>query len=182
LMGAPEKLGTRDHYDVLGGRIYDLRYKAEQAIKYDEIFRNVNNAEDHLVLDDGCGTGLLLRRLRSYAVGVDLSHRLLLEARSRLRGRRKIHLIQGDAEHLPLKGRIFDSVFAVTLIQNTPSPDHVLREIKRVAKKGSDVVVTALKNAFEVEGLEKLIWTSGLQLKRMIQKEGMKDWIALATA
>jgi ubiquinone/menaquinone biosynthesis C-methylase UbiE len=180
-MRSREKLGTRDHYDALGGMIYDLRYEAEQAIKYDEIFRNVNNAEDHLVLDDGCGTGLLLQRVRSYVVGIDLSYLLLSKARSRLRRRRKIHLMQGDAEHLPIRDMIFDSVFAVTLIQNVPSPKHTLIEMGRVAKKGSDVVVTALKMSFTVDRLEELIRVSGLKLKRVIQDEGMKDWMALVT-
>jgi len=96
--------------------------------------------------------------------------------------RQRIHLIQGDSDHLPLRGGIFDKVFAVTLIQNTPEPEHTLNEIRRVARAGSEIAITALKKSFTLQGFKKLVASSGLTLKSLVQDEELKDWVAFATS
>ena len=172
------KRRIRESYDSLGGKLYDIRYQIEQDVKYDVILRRSPPSLEKIVLDDGCGTGLLLERLGNTCVGVDLSHHLLSKARSRLRKRRRIHLIQADADLLPFRDQVFGEVFAVTLIQNTPNPEHSLSEMRRVARAGSEVVVTALKKAFTLQGLKQLLEASGLALTSIIQDEELKDWIA----
>ena len=180
-MQAGEKRSIRESYDALGGRLYDDRYRLEQAAKYDEIFRRVTPSIDDIVLDDGCGTGLLLERLESHAAGVDLSHGLLSTAYSRLKNRGRTHLIQADADQLPFRDRIFDKVFAVTLIQNAPDPEHALMELRRVARAGSEVIVTALKKSFTLEGFKQLLDVSGLAIRHLVPDEALKDWLAFTT-
>lgn len=171
---------ARESYDGLGGRLYDDRYRLEQAAKYDEILRHVEPSVEDIVLDDGCGTGLLMERLRSHAVGLDLSHGLLSTARARLVKGRPAFLIQADASMLPFRERVFDKAFAVTLIQNTPHPEHVLRELKRVSRPGSVVAVTALKKSFTPGDLKRLLSVSGLVESHLVLDEELKDWIAFA--
>ena len=180
-MQAGEKRNIRESYDALGGRLYDKRYRLEQAAKYDEILRRVTPSIDDIVLDDGCGTGLLLERLQSHAVGVDLSHGLLSTAYSRLKNRSRIRLIQADADQLPFRDRIFDKVFAVTLIQNTPEPEQALMELRRVARAGSEVIVTALKKSFTLQGFKQLLNVSGLAIRHLVPDEALKDWLAFTT-
>ncbi|RLI10699.1 hypothetical protein DRO42_00290 [Candidatus Bathyarchaeota archaeon] len=178
-MHAEDKRQIRESYDNLGGELYDLRYRLEQEAKYDAILRHVASSAGDIVLDDGCGTGLLLERLETPAVGLDLAGGLLSMARSRLRNRQRVHLIQADAERLPFRGGVFDKVFAVTLIQNT-EPRRTLAEIRRVARSGSEVVVTALKKAFTFSVFEQLLNASGLTPRSIVRDDGVKDWIAFA--
>ena len=63
------------------------------------------------VLDVGCGTGVLTRRLADdprveSVLGVDLAEPLLHRARSHSGGREKIRFEQGDAHSLPESGVI----------------------------------------------------------------------------
>ncbi|MCW3991905.1 MAG: class I SAM-dependent methyltransferase [Candidatus Bathyarchaeota archaeon] len=164
----------------MGGRLYDERYRLEQTAKYDEILRHVKPSVDDIVLDDGCGTGLLLERLRSHAVGVDLSRSLLSTARSGIRKEQRTHLMQADADMLPLRDRVFDKVFAVTLIQNTPEPERALREIKRVARLDAAILVTALKKSFAPHNFKRLLNDSGMAGRLLVPGEELEDWLALA--
>ncbi len=175
----PRKRDVMAHYDMLGGRIYDLRYGHEQSVKYDVIFSrwSIDNAD--LVLDVGCGTGLLLSRIKAFSIGVDISITLLRRARRRLRGR--LGLIQCDAEHLPFKDEVFNKVLAVTVIQNISRPENFLMEIKRVSKMGSEIVITALKKMLEFEHFRNLIEASGIMIKSSFEGEEVKDWIIFAS-
>lgn len=180
-MEAEDKRAVRESYDTLGGRLYDVRYRLEQVAKYDEILRHITLLPYDIVLDDGCGTGLLLEMLETHAVGVDLSCSLLSTACSRLKNGRRIHLIQADADQLPFRGGVFDKVFAVTLIQNTPEAEQTLKEMRRVAQASSEVAITALKKSFTLQGFKQLLNASGLTLRSLVQDEELKDWIAFAT-
>ena len=95
-------LWPRGCHDALGGRIYDIRYTEEQQKKYEIIFDKIPSRYEGLILDVGCGTGLLLERINSISVGVDLSINLLEKAYERNK-RSQINLIQADAESLPIR-------------------------------------------------------------------------------
>ena len=177
-----EKRYVRDSYDSLGGKLYNIRYQHEQESKNDLILKHISLLPEDILLDDGCGTGLLLRWVRSHSVGVDVSSKLLSAAHAQLRNRHQAHLAQGDADSLPFRSAIFDKVFAVTLIQNTPDPTRTLREMRRVSKSGSIVTVTALKKSCTPQALEQFISGSELTLMSVVRDEGIKDWIALARA
>lgn len=175
----PRKRDVMAHYDMLGGRIYDLRYGHEQSAKYDAIFSRWSIDAADLVLDVGCGTGLLLSRIRAFSVGVDISTILLRRARKRLR--RGLGLIQCDAEHLPFKDGVFNKILAVTVIQNISRPENFLLEIKRVSRMGSDIVITVLKKMLEFERFRNLIESSGISIKSSFEGEEVKDWIIFAS-
>ena len=129
-MEVKEKRNVSEFYDELGGCLYDKRYKSEQKAKYDEILRHCVISENSVVLDDGCGTGLFLKKLKSFSVGIDLSPSLLSVARQRKPSRMQNHLILGDADELPFKDCVFHKILAVTLIQNMPEPLQTLKEIR----------------------------------------------------
>ena len=176
-----KKRSVRESYDALGGMLYDVRYSNEQTLKYQEILQRVESERLDTVLDNGCGTGLLLERLKGQLVGMDFSSSLLLAAFSRLKSRRKAHLIQADAEHLPFRDKSFDKLFAVTLIQNIPEPRLALEEMRRVSHALSEAIVTALKKTYTLNAFHQLIEVSGFHIKKMIKDESFKDWIAFIT-
>jgi len=179
-MEQPRKREVAEAYDAMGGRIYDLRYAEEQDAKYGVILETVTPKPHDLVLDLGCGTGLLLERIKSTYVGLDVSSSLLRSASARGGMLSRVHLAIGDAESPPFRDRVFNVIFAVTLIQNTPEPGRVLSEAEGLGKPGCVSVVTGLKKAFTKEGFEKLIGDAGFESRFFLEKEGLKDWIAFS--
>jgi len=176
---ATSKREIKDSYDNLGGRLYDLRYGAEQREKYEAILAEVEVSERDIVLDNGCGTGLLLEYLSTTAVGLDISSSLLSKALTRIRDTYDKHLIQGDAENLPLRDHVFGRVFAITLIQNTPNKARALEEISRVGYRGTTVAITALKKAFSEAAFRHVIESAGFVIMNFIDDEKLSDLIAI---
>jgi ubiquinone/menaquinone biosynthesis C-methylase UbiE len=175
-MGDPKKRDIAAQYDALGGEIYNIRYTEEQRVKYDMLLERIEPQPDDIVLDVGCGTGLLTQRLESQAVGIDISSSLLSTALSRLRGKKSAQFIMGDAEHPPIRSSSIDKIFAVTLLQNTPNPRSVLLEIKRVGRATAGV--TALKKAFTRESFEKTLSQADFSSVEVVDSKGSNDWIA----
>jgi ubiquinone/menaquinone biosynthesis C-methylase UbiE len=90
------------------------------------------------VMDLGCGTGALLEQVLKIeyidaAYGLDLSEKMLEQARNKLTG---ATLIQGDSEHLPFEDDFFDVVYCNDSFHHYPNPKAVLSEVKRVLKRG----------------------------------------------
>ena len=74
------------------------------------------------VLDVGCGMGKYLAVVSGYAqtvVGLDLSD-ALVRARSVLKNRRNVHLVQGNILQPPLKSGFADFVYSVGVLHHTP--------------------------------------------------------------
>lgn len=174
----PDKREVKSNYDGLGGGLYDLRYGEEQDRKYDAALLTSRPRGDDLLLDDGCGTGMLMARLGQPAVGLDLTPSLLEAARRRLREGH--HLVLGDAEHLPIRGGVFDGVYAITLIQNTPDKTRAVSEMSRVVRSGGRVLVTALKAVFDRDFLIDLVEDVGLVNVSAVGDAGTNDWIVYA--
>ena len=179
ILMATTKQEVKESYDNLGSRLYDLRYEEEQRKKYETILAEVEVGEREIILDNGCGTGLLLEHLSATAIGLDISSSMLSKALTRIRNVYDKHLIQGDAENLPLRGHVFGRIFAITLIQNTPNKARALEEIARVGYKGTIVAVTALKKAFSEEAFRHIIESAGFVIMNLINEENLSDIIAV---
>ncbi len=158
------KRSVMERYDVTA-EMYNVRYAEEQEAKYKAALANVNVAGS--VLDVGCGTGLLFSHVSSHAeavAGIDVSGKLLLQAREQAKNLSNIHLVNADADHLPFKGDCFMVVFAFTVLQNMPKPAETLRELRRAAKRGGSIVVSGLKKVFSLEVFKELLQKAGLRL------------------
>jgi len=167
-------------YD-LTAHIYDIRHAEEQTAKIEAALTHVNTEKCTLVLDVGCGTGLLFGYVAVKAettVGMDISKKVLLRARDRGKSLENLHLILADADNMPLKEHIFSHVFAVTLIQNTPNPIKTLNEIRRVAEEKAIVVVTGLKKTFSLESFKELLWDAKLNIVAL-EDESLKCYVAV---
>jgi len=177
-MRPPDKREVKQNYDDLGGGLYDLRYREEQTRKYDAVLVLALPRGDALLLDDGCGTGMLLQRLDSPVIGLDISPSLLKTAKKKLKTEH--NLILGDAEQLPLRDNIFDGVYAITLIQNTPDKAKTVTEMKRVSRPGSKVIVTALKIIIDQIAFKDLLENAGFLKVYFVGDAGSNDWIVYA--
>ena len=143
-------------YDAIA-QGYDDLYGEEQLKKFEKIKHELEGS----VLDVGCGTGIVTKRIEN-VVGLDNSKEML-----KFYDGKKVF---GDAHDLPFPDKSFDTVLSLTVLQDLENPLKALKEMKRVGKK---VVFSVQKRNWNKSRTEKLISAAGLQ-GRMV--EGEKDW------
>jgi ubiquinone/menaquinone biosynthesis C-methylase UbiE len=178
-----KKRGIIHHYDKTA-KIYDSLYREEQELKILQIPRHMAVHDSDLILDAGCGTGFLFEHVHKQAghlVGVDLSKGLLRIALAHIKqaGTRNVSLVRADVDHLPFKERVFDKVFALTLLQDFSDLDVTLKEITRTAKNESTLAVTGLKKVFTEERFKQALTEEGLEINIILTPEQVKDFIAI---
>lgn len=181
LGGALKKKEVQESYNEIGGRLYDLRYKEEQERKFTAVLNHVSLSQDDLILDLGCGTGLLLKKISKcvgFVLGLDLSQGLLSWACSKLKGGQNTALLLSDAEHLPFKEASFDKLFAITILQNIPNPRETLSEVVRVTKPEAVIVLSGLKKSYRRWAFKALINSVGLRTKKFVE-EDLKDFVVI---
>ena len=175
-----KKRALMHRYD-LTAHIYDMQYAEEQTAKIKAALEDLKMEKHGLVLDAGCGTGLLFNYVGDKAettVGLDISRKILLQAKKRAKNFLNIHLILADADNMPLRENIFSSVFSITLLQNMPKPFKTMNEIRRVVKKDAVIIVTGLKKAFTLDDFERLLHDVGFSIVAL-KDEDLKCYVAV---
>jgi len=168
-------------YDVLADA-YDSLYGDEQEAKIRSVLESLQLRETDLVLDVGCGTGILFRHIEEkvgFIVGLDISRGLLERARNRSRYSSKISLIRADADYLPFPDEIFDGLFAVTVLQNMPDSKATLNQILRKAKREAFLVVTGLKKSFRKDQFLRILFEAGLDIVDIKENGRLLGFVAL---
>lgn len=168
-------------YD-LTAHIYDMRYADEQAAKIEAALKAVKFEENSAVLDAGCGTGILFDYIANQAktiVGLDISKKILLEAKKHAKNPRNVHLILADADNMPLKEKAFSHVFGMTLLQNMPNPAKTLNEIKRIVKTNAIIVITGMKKTFTLKEFRSLLRNAGLKIVSL-DSEDLQCYVAVS--
>ena len=96
-----------------------------------------------VAVDLGCGTGLVLERMRGRArqiIGVDGSPRMLELSRRRLAGvegePENVSLRIGELSHLPLRDCEADFASINMVLHHLSNPENALAEIRRVLRPG----------------------------------------------
>ena len=167
------------HYDKIAAS-YDAQYADEQNAKMKAALSNVHLKENSLILDMGCGTGLLFPHIADKAkllVGIDTSAKLLKQAQKRAKQHPNITVIQADADHTPFKNQTFHTIFAITLLQNMPDPTATLKEIGRITKPKATIILTGLKKEFTQEAIVKLLKKTKLKITTLKTTPKLKDHI-----
>ena len=166
-----------------------MRYYNTIAPAYNELHGNEQQSKyravlshppitDNAILDLGCGTGLFFSHVStmSLLVGIDLSSKMVVYAAQRIRAHPRGHVICADADFLPLRNSIFDTVFAFTLLQNVASPHHMLQEVSRVLKRNSNFILSSLKTLFPRDVIVKLLRQSHLLMTKWFSTTS-KDYL-----
>jgi ubiquinone/menaquinone biosynthesis C-methylase UbiE len=97
-------------------------------------------AETPVILDIGCGTGMLLENMRPLGrtTGLDFSTVALEYCRS--------HALEGlgraDVRHLPVKDNSVDVITAIDLVEHIKDDEGLLKEFYRVLKPGGIAVLS----------------------------------------
>lgn len=110
---------------------------------------DVVRLEPGVVIDLGAGTGHASRALQdrysgTRIVAMDLSPRMLVQARRQQRLFRRFDRVAAAAERLPLRDGSVDLVFSNLMLQWCSNPDSVFGEIRRVLRPNGLVTFTTL--------------------------------------
>ncbi|HEY6641490.1 methyltransferase domain-containing protein [Povalibacter sp.] len=102
---------------------------------------DVVRLDPSLIVDLGAATGHGSRALkdrypRSQVLAVDMSTRMLAEARRQQRWLRRFQLVAADASHLPLRDGSAELAFSNLMLQWCNDPDAIFRETRRVLRPG----------------------------------------------
>jgi len=109
-------------------------------------------AEGGDVLEVGCGTGLVLERIRAFArtaKGIDISAGMLEKARER-----GLDVRLGSATELPFESNSFEVTCSFKVLAHIREIDQALSEMARVTKPGG-VVLAEFYNPNSMRGLVK---------------------------
>jgi len=154
---ATAKLFGRDYWDGdrrhgYGGFYYDGRWAGMAR----ELAEHYDLQGGQRVLDVGCGKGFLIYELQKLVPGlevrgIDISEYAIANAKEEIRP----FLTQGVAQKLPYPEKSFDLVISLNTLHNLYLFDlmRALREIERVKRGGSYLVVESYRNEEEKANL-----------------------------
>jgi demethylmenaquinone methyltransferase/2-methoxy-6-polyprenyl-1,4-benzoquinol methylase len=148
----------------------------------DETIAVLDVAADDRVLDVGCGTGFATEGLLDEVEevhGIDQSPHQLAQAYPKFGKHGAVRFHLGDAERLPFRDDAFDVVWSSGSIEYWPDPVATLRELRRVARPGGQVLVVgpnepagrlrrALANAM-------MLFYTESEAQRMFENAGFAD-------
>lgn len=130
-------------------KAYDKGMEGDHArqlyrIVADKVAQACSNIRMPHILDLGCGTGALAEIIQSEIpdcsiVGIDLSPRMVEQARTRLDER--VEIATGDAEHLPFPDSSFDVVYCNDSFHHYPDPVLAVFQAWRVLRAGGTFVI-----------------------------------------
>lgn len=176
-----QKRRVMRRYDA-SSRTYDALYGDEQVAKFDRALQSLTSIPGSVVLDAGCGSGLLFNRVASEAkmvVGLDISRSLLFSANEKAKKHKNVYLVRADVDNMPFSLGIFSVVFAFTVLQNLPRPPETMQAISKAAKHDAVIVVTGLKKYFSSDKFSNLLKLAEFSLVSFIDDDSLKCYVAV---
>jgi ubiquinone/menaquinone biosynthesis C-methylase UbiE len=160
------KVGLRQARDLHGKTppnwyFESIKVDFLQRIWHKARFYNVSKVIEHVngsVLDIGCADGtfskeILEKSKASKLIGIDVLKTSISWARKHWKNP-KMRFLVGDAHKLQFPKETFDAVFIMEVLEHVADPKLVLKEVKRVLKKGGYGVFLVPSDSF----LFKSIW------------------------
>lgn len=120
------------------------------------------NLEGKKVLDLGCGSGGLTRKLKrtnpsAEIFAMDFNEKAISYAKKRDKGVKGLKYMAGDAECIPFKDNFFDAVIGLDMLDHVPDYKKCMYEINRVLKKGGEIVLI-VENRHSLWPIVEFLW------------------------
>jgi ubiquinone/menaquinone biosynthesis C-methylase UbiE len=151
---------------------YDRRWRAYVERSLEMLRPHLEDADLGAVLDVGCGTTAVLRRLARWKVpfrryvGVDATPEMLWDAARTLSATDAV--LAADAAALPLSGASFDLAISASSLHEWMEPERGLAEVRRVLKPGARLLlVDWCRDGVAMRALNGWMRLTGKRYRRM---------------
>jgi len=125
-------MNHREFFDKLAD-CWDEERDGEEIKKICELIQAIKINEDELILDAGCGTGVLFPFFKNNKIiAIDISFNMLKKARDK--SPRRSNLIQADIHDLPFDNEIFDRAVLYAVFPHLSDKPAALLELNRTLK------------------------------------------------
>lgn len=160
---ATDANATRAYYDEFSER-YEAARRPNDPYGYHALIDDleIEFAEKYCagkdVLEAGCGTGLVLEKLASFArraEGFDLSPGMLSKAQAR-----GLTVKEGSLTNIPYPDASFDVCCSFKVLAHVPDIGKALAEMARVVRPGG-VVLAEFYNPYSLRALAKIVGPAG---------------------
>lgn len=133
------------HYDRVSEK-YSKRLNLYCQKRFVNIIKRYSKGR---ILEVGCGTGYAQDKLKD-AIGMDITLSLLKENRNKI--------VCGNAEFIPFKSNMFDTVYSINLLEHVKNPSKAVSECMRVLKKNGTLILITPSKEMEkmLDAAEKL--------------------------
>lgn len=159
--------------------------KDQVPIICEEIIKKIGIKDDDKILEVGCGScvlGNVVKERCQFYVGIDVSLFMLKRGYEDSAGSRKLNLIQGEANKIPIKENSFSIIIMNSVTMYFPSNKFlrkVLTEIERVACHNAILFIG--ENTNPSDYYTELVWFQELsQIGKFFAKPyiRMRKWLA----
>ncbi len=157
-----EASNVKDFYDSIEGDAYEKACKSWflprrfwHVHKNKEVVERVAGED---VLDVGCGSGTIVKRLlkkRKKVIGIDIGKKFVGFCQSRYRS---VIFCEANAEFLPFTTECFDTIVCSEVLEHLENPEKALKEFSRVLRPRGKLVLTTPNISFRWAFVEA-IWT-----------------------
>ena len=133
---------SKSHFDEMSSIYPNALGKYTEPMHY-ALIKELDGKKFKTLLDVGCGNGIflsmVLNKLDVEVSGIDISPEMIEKSKELLDGRADLKV--GDSEHLPWNDGYFDIVTCSASFHHYPSPELVLKEMKRVLRPGGILMI-----------------------------------------
>jgi SAM-dependent methyltransferase len=151
----------------------------------DEVRLKREDLEGKLVLDAGCGTGILTHGVTTFgceAVGTDVSE-IVVRAQRHFNadGTGRAHFVQADIDKPPFRDGVFDIIYAGGVLHCNPDPHATFDAIARKLKPGGRMWVWLYRKRTDLKyRLQQTLRAVIQRLPAPLQKAAVALWLPQA--
>jgi len=142
---------THQHFFNYQAKTWNSNDDQKKIESLEKIFQQLNAGVQELVLDLGCGTGILATVLIEYLsekgriIEFDFSLEMLRQNKQRHHpDDQRLLWLSGDAHHLPFTSEQFTFLACFAVLPHLSRPVEVYRELFRVLRSGGNLLVLHL--------------------------------------
>lgn len=134
---------------------YDEGFEGKTSEKfYKLVIENIVLSEGMKLLDMGCGTGTILKRLSGKCAikgfGIDVEEKMLEIARKKCP---EMQIINCSCDNTPFEADSFDAIVACMAFHHFPNKEDFAKECARLLKKGGKLYIADPKLPFIIRKL-----------------------------
>jgi len=138
-------MNSKKYFDEVAQQWDNMQQSFFSEDVREKVFSVAGVKKGKIAADIGAGSGFISEGLIGKGlkvIAVDQSEAMLVEMRKKFSSAEGIEYRLGEAEKLPIPDDAVDYVFANMYIHHVESPQEAIKEMVRILKPGSELVIT----------------------------------------